>query len=172
MRVKKNNTPIKIGIVVVIVIIFLIVLKVVSNKNKVDYSKLSDEELKVVVANKIDDINKNELGNLGERDRIEYYLSEFITAIENKNYETAYQMLYDEFKEKYFPSISDFEEYAKTKFPSMISLEHTNIERNGDTYILWITLSNPLAGKKSQKEMNFVIRENGLNDFELSFSVI
>ena len=172
MRIKKNNTPIKIGIAVVIVIVFLIVLKVVSNKNKVDYSKLSDEELKVVVANKIDDINKNELGNLGERDRIEYYLSEFITAIENKNYETAYQMLYGEFKEKYFPSISDFEEYAKTKFPSMISLEHTNIERNGDTYILWITLSNPLAGKKSQKEMNFVIRENGLNDFELSFSVI
>ena len=59
-----------------------------------------------------------------------------------------------------------------TKFPKMISLEHTNIERNGDVYVLWVTLNDPLASKDSGVEMNFVIQENALNDFVISFTVI
>ena len=172
MRIKKNNTPIIIGIIIIFAIILLIILNVISNKKKINYSKLSDEELDTVIANKIEDINKSELSNMGERDRMEHYLSEFITAVESGNYETAYQMLYSEFKENYFPSISDFEKYAKGTFPSIIALKNTNIERNGDIYVLWVTISNPLSGKASEKEMNFVIKENDLNDFELSFSVI
>ena len=54
----------------------------------------------------------------------------------------------------------------------MFSLEHTNFERNGDVYILWVTMSNPLGGKDSGVEMNFVVQENDLNDFVMSFSVI
>ncbi len=54
----------------------------------------------------------------------------------------------------------------------MISLEHTNIERNGDVYVLWVTLNDPLASKDSGVEMNFVIQENALNDFVISFTVI
>ncbi len=172
MRIKKNNKPIILCIIIVIIIIILVIVKSVSNKNKIDYSKLSDEELDLVVANKIQEINKIDLSSLNERERMEYYVSEFITAIENKNYETAYQMLYSDFKENYFPNYSDFEEYAENKFPSNIALNHTNIERNGDVYILWVTVANPLAGKSSGMEINFVIKENDLNDFELSFSVI
>ena len=171
MRVKKNNKPIIFCIIVVVIIIIIVIVKMVSNNKKVDYSKLSDEELDIIVANKIQDINKIDLSNLNERERMEYYVSEFITAIENKNYETAYQMLNDDFKNHYFPNYSDFEEYAKNKFPSNIALNHTNIERNGDIYVLWVTVANQLAGKKSGMDINFVIKENDLNDFELSFSV-
>ena len=53
----------------------------------------------------------------------------------------------------------------------MFSVEHTNIERNGDTYILWVNIADSLNGKNTKTEYNFVIRENELNDFELSFSV-
>lgn len=132
---------------------------------------MTDEEIDAAINEKIDNMNLSKLSEMNERSRMEYYVSEFISAIEAENYEAAYQMLYSDFKDKYFPSISDFESYAKGKFPSMISLDYTNIERNGDIYVMWVTVANPLAGKNSGSEMNFVLREYGLNDFALSFSV-
>lgn len=114
----------------------------------------------------------NTISSMNERDRVEYYVSKFVEAIEEKDYEKAYDMLYDEFKSNYFSTLSSFEEYAESKFSKVLSLEQTNFERNGDYYILWITMSDPLSGKNSGKEMNFVVRENDLNDFDLSFSVI
>lgn len=132
---------------------------------------MTDEEIDAAINEKIDNMNLSKLSEMNERSRMEYYVSEFISAIEAENYEAAYQMLYSDFKDKYFPSISDFESYAKGKFPSMISLDYTNIERNGDIYVMWVTIANPLAGKNSGSEMNFVLREYGLNDFALSFSV-
>ena len=132
---------------------------------------MTDEEIDAAINEKIDNMNLSKLSEMNERSRMEYYVSEFISAIEAENYEAAYQMLYSDFKDKYFPSISDFESYAKGKFPSMISLDYTNIERNGDIYVMWVTIANPLSGKNSGSEMNFVLREYGLNDFALSFSV-
>lgn len=132
---------------------------------------MTDEEIDAAINEKIDNMNLSKLSEMNERSRMEYYVSEFISAIEAENYEAAYQMLYSDFKDKYFPSISDFESYAKGKFPSMISLDYTNIERNGDIYVMWVTVANPLAGKNSGSEMNFVLQEYGLNDFALSFSV-
>ena len=109
---------------------------------------------------------------MGERDRIEYYASKFVSSIGNKSYEYAYSLLYDEYKERYFPTLEKFEEYAKTRLPSRLSLEYTNIERNGDVYVLWVTMYNPLGSKDSSIEMNFVVKEIELNNFTMSFSVI
>jgi len=172
MRIRKSNKPIVFAVIILLIIIILIVIQNSSKRKKVNYADLSKEELETAVNEKIDKINKIDLSKLNERERAEYYVSTFVASIENKNYETAYEMLYDEFKNNYFPSITDFEEYAKNKFPSMISLDYTNIERNDNIYILWITLSNPLVGKKADKQMNFVVRENDLNDFDISFSII
>ena len=171
MRIRKSKMPIIIGCVVLVLIILILILQAIKNRDVSNYDNMTDEEINIAIQEKVDNINMNKLASLGERDRMEYYVSEFISAIENENYEVAYKMLYDDFKENYFPTISDFENYARSKFPSMISLEHTNIERNGDVYVLWVTLANPLAGKSSGKEMNFVVKENDLNDFDLSFTV-
>lgn len=168
---KKDNTKVLIVIVIAIIIIVSLIINNKSKKQE-DYSKLEGEELSVAVQNKVDTMTINNLAGLGERDRIEYYVSEFIDAIESKNYSSAYDMLYDEFKKNYFPTYNEFEEYAKTKFPSMFSLEHTNIERNGEFYILWVTMYNPLGSKSDGIEMNFVVKENDLDDFVMSFSVI
>lgn len=171
MKVKKDN---KLLIISIIILIFLIIAVIITKNNsqkEVDYSKMTDEEAEVVVEEQIEEMEKNELGEMGERDRMEHYVSSFVEAIENKEYEDAYEMLYDDFKKNYFPTYSEFEEYAKNKFPSMISLEHTNFERNGDVYVLWANLSNPMGSKDASIEMNFVVRENDLNDFDLSFKV-
>lgn len=169
---KKDNRLLIVGAGVVIVLGITAFITTRNSNDELDYSSMTEEERAVVVQEKVDQMEKNELGQMGERDRIEHYVASFVEAIENKEYEDAYEMLYDEFKDNYFPTYVSFEEYAKTKFPSMISMEYTNIERNGTIYVVWVKMSNPLGSKDSGREMNFVVQENDLNDFDLSFQVI
>lgn len=170
MKQKKDNKLILLGVLIVGVL--GVVAFVTSREEKIDYSSLNEEEIKTVIQENVDEIEKNKLIDMTERDRIEFYVSKFITEVENKNYETAYEMLYEEFKTNYFPTLASFEEYVKTKLPTMFALEHTNFEKNGDVYVLWVTMYNPLGSKDSSIEMNFVVKEIELNNFTMSFSVI
>lgn len=170
MKVKKSNKPIIIVAVCILIVIILVFMD--SRKNKpTDYSNMTENEVVSTVQNEIDEMKVAKLSTQSERDRIEYYVSTFIDAIEESNYEKAYGMLYDDFKTNYFSTQESFEEYVKTKFPKVISIEHTNFERNGDFYVLWSTMSDLIKGKSSALELNFVVQENELNDFKLSFSV-
>lgn len=171
MKIKDSNKHAVIIIAGILIVILLVILDIRGNK-QTNYSNLTEEEIAVEVKKEIDEMELNTISSMNERDRVEYYVSKFVEAIEEKDYEKAYDMLYDEFKSNYFSTLSSFEEYAESKFSKVLSLEQTNFERNGDYYILWITMSDPLSGKNSGKEMNFVVRENDLNDFDLSFSVI
>jgi hypothetical protein len=170
MKKKKDNKLIIFGIIIV-VILALIAYNTRKKTTKIDYDNMTDEEITAAVQEKIDTIEKNDLSTKGERDRMEYYVASFITDIENKEYEDAYDMLYEDFKTNYFPTLASFEEYVKSKFPKNITLTHNNFERNGDVYVMWVTVGDLLGSKDSGVEMNFVVQEYDLNDFALSFSV-
>lgn len=170
MKVKKSKMPTIIAVASIVVVIAIIIS--ISRPKTVNYDDMTEEERQIAVQNKIDNMKVGELAGKGERDRMEHYVKSFLNAVENKEYEEAYNMLYEDFKNNYFPTLNDFEEYAQNTFPTLCSIEYTNIERNGDVYVLWITLSDSLAGKESAVEMNFVVQENDLNDFVLSFTVI
>ncbi len=169
MRKKDIKLPIFIGVSVVIVIAGIVITR---NSNKEpDYSKMTEEEQITAINEKIDKIEVTELSEMTERERMERYVGKFLEAVRNEKYESAYGMLYPDFKERYFPTLEEFETYAKGKFSSRVSAEYTNIERNGDIYVLWVNINNPLKSKSEAKEINFVIQENALDDFVLSFSV-
>ena len=167
---KKDNKWIAVGLNVII-LLALIAFSTREKKEVIDYEEMTNEEIKTVIDDKVSNLESIELSKKNERERMEVYVSKFIEAIETKKYEDAYDMLYSEFKTNYFPTLESFEKHVKTKFPSYISLEHTNIERNGEIYVLWVTMSDILGSSDSAIEMNFVVRENDLNDFDLSFSV-
>ena len=161
--------------IIVVIAILLIVLFVISVARKaVVHEEDLTEEQKVQLAEaKKEQAIIDDLAGMEERDRIEYYFSQFINSIESKNYQKAYDMLYDEYKANYFPNLTNFEEYAKKTFPKMISVKHINFERNGEIYILFIEISDSLSGNKTDsKEMKFIIREDELNGYIMSFSVI
>lgn len=159
----------------IILIVFIVILAIFSTgKNKQDKEQNVLKEANGIVNIEVDDITIAKLQNMEERDRMEYYFNMFLEYLDSGNYESAYDLLYSEFKENYFPTLQSFEEYVKKVFPEMASIEHENIERNGDVYVLWIKITDVMNGKKTDepKEMNIVIRENDYNDFEMSFSVI
>lgn len=170
MTVKDKKMPVVVTIFIILIIIAIIV-SIGTRKKKKSYDNMTAEEIAADIEAEINEMEIAKLSNLKERDRMERYVKKFIDYIEDKNYENAYDLLYDDFKEKYFPRFEDFTKYCDTSFPKMMNINHTNIERAGDNYVLWVTMSDMLKGKDSSKEMNFVIKENAIADFKLSFSV-
>lgn len=117
-------------------------------------------------------IELDKLKNMTERARIEYYSTKFLNYIESGKYSEAYALLNSTFRRNYFSSSEkDFETYCKEKFPKMMDVKYSNIERNGDVYVLWLTITDAINGAKGEgQEINIVVKENTYNDFELSFS--
>lgn len=167
MAKKKKLKKKRIAILITIIIAIIIISFSFANKNnkvEVDSKEVKEQQEEQKIISKLEDMN--------ERNRIEYYLSVFINYLENEDYQSAYDLLYDEFKQTYFPNLSDFEKYAKETFPKMMNIEHDNIERNGDVYVLWIYISDLVnGGPNDKKEMNVVIKENDFNDFVMSFTI-
>lgn len=160
--------------IIAIIAVLLIVLFVISVARKVvvPEENLTEEQKLQLAETKKEQAIIDDLAGMEERDRIEYYFGEFIRNIELDNYAEAYEVLNEEFKNTYFSTQDKFVEYVKDYFPNEIAVEYNNIERNGNTYILWVKMSNALTvDKSSGRAMNVVIREYAVHDFELSFSV-
>lgn len=171
MRKKEDNRWITVGIIVII-LLALIAFSTREKEEVIDYDEMTNEEIKLVIDNRVSNLKVIELSEKNETERMQYYVGEFAGAIEEKKYEDAYDMLYEEFRKNYFPTLESFETHVKTKFPAYMTLKHTNCERNGDVYVLWTTITDILAvDNTSSIEMNFVVKEYELNDFVLSFSV-
>ena len=174
---KKKNDNIKLLVIVLIALLLIIVFgSIISRKNNITYERSSANVVGIAVTdNSIDELaDKTELEKvktMSERTRIEYYVAKFIKLVENQDYETAYSFLNDDYKNNYFRSLREFEEYCKSNFSSMPDVKYENFERNGDLYVVWITIEDSINGRQNAgKDMNFVVKENGFNDYELSFS--
>ena len=169
----KNKKKIYISIIIVLVLLIILVSVAVNIKQNAEKDQFKINENGINYDEVEKTIMTEKLSNMKERDRMEYYITTFLNYAEDGNYSKAYNMLYENFKAKYFPTDLKFEEYAKTHFISMEDKEFTNIERQDNTYYMWVTIKDVLNGKKDDPgvEYTFVIRENSLNDIDLSFSV-
>ena len=132
---------------------------------------MTNEEIDLAIQEDLKDLRVQKLSGLNEGDRVENYVSTFMENIDNENFEAAYEVLYKDFKENFFPTYASFEDYVKNKFPTLMSLEHTNIERNGDVYVVWTTVYDMMKSRDEGLEINFVVQEYGIDDYVLSFQV-
>ena len=171
---KKNdsNTKLKIMIAIVILLVLLVVLIVMMQQSKPkDVSKIGTEQADLQFRQRKDEQLKVDLSKDSEQDRMQYYCAEFFRLIDREQYEQAYELLYDDYKENYFPTLNHFKMYFKEYFPSDFGLSYTNIERLGDIYVLNISVKDTVNGSYGKNfAMYVVLKENGLNDYRLSFS--
>ena len=167
-----NSREQKIIIIIVAVLIVVMFVVSVAKKAIVPEEELTEEQQIELIKKEQEEKTIDKLVDMTERDRIEYYFSEFIRNIGNQNYSAAYSVLNDKFKQNYFETEEEFISYVKDFFPKETAVKYNNIERNGNTYVLWVSISNALSVDKIRaKEINVVIRENAVHDFEMSFSV-
>ena len=178
-RQKKPNMSI-VFIAVVVILALLIIIAIsnaISGGKRVQYEGKLPSDIKVDSARDANIVvNENEsemsrLKGMTERARIEYYVTKFMDYVEAEDYENAYDLLNNDYKNNYFQSRTKFEEYADKNFSKMMDIDYTNFERSGDVYVIWMTVTDAInGGPNSGKEFNFVVKENDYNDFELSFS--
>ena len=130
------------------------------------------EETETVEIPKTQEEIIKKLATLGERDRMEYYCGQYFKHLEKKEYEEAYKLLYPEFKEKYFPTLEEYEVYEQNFYPTKFALIYDDITRQGDIYVLKLKILDILGSKEDEKAQRIVIKENNYNNFVVSFQVI
>ena len=167
-----NNTKLKIIISIVILLVLLIILIVMMRKDKpINISEIGIEQADKQYKEQRDLQIRADLSDESEQERIQYYCANFFKLIDTNNYEDAYELLYDIYKENYFPNINNFKRYFKEYFPSDFGLSYNNIERLGDIYVLNVNVKDTVNGSYGKNfNMYVVVKENGLNDYSLSFS--
>lgn len=176
----------KIDIAIAVVILFLIIgnialfsKKIIEPKGNTQQSvktyEARDEKKKnttIITVPVTDEEIVKKLSQMGERDRMEYYCGKYFEAINSGNLENAYNMLYTEFKNKYFPKLEDFEAYIETTYPSEFAVSYDDITRQGSIYVLKISILDLLGSRENKKEQRVVLQENTYNNFVISFQVI
>lgn len=122
---------------------------------------------------------ENEIRALTESNRMKRYIGMFFDNIEEGNFQEAYNVLNQDFKDIYFPTLEEFETYANNNFNStMLGVTYDNIERwgnnkTGNMYVLWLTIANNTRAQSENGERpqtTFVIIEKDYNKYEMSFS--
>lgn len=168
-------------IVLVIISIYVYLNKILVptiNNNKIiaqyeENKKNSENE--DIIEEPINETQEDEilaLKSMSETDRIHKYFSEYINSIDLGEYEKAYEYLYPEFKENYFQTAADFENYIKETYPEYLGIEYEDIDRQGTYYILTVRIYNALDEEITEYlEQKFVIYENDFGNFVLSFQV-
>lgn len=169
-RNNKNTTQLKIAIVAVSLILVLLILILLS-RNKNVTSPTSLEKANIEYLEQQNEERVADLSGRTEQERMQYYCANFFKLIDSNQYEEAYQLLYSDYKENYFPTLNNFKKYFKEYFPEDFGLSYTNIERLGDIYVLNVNVSDTVNGSYGHNfSLYVVIKENALNDYVISFS--
>ena len=99
-------------------------------------------------------------------------IDKFFKMINMQDYKTAYYKLYENFKQNYFKTQSDFEKYIKTKcfkYNKVTYKEYSN--KMSDIYTYKVVLTDITKSNESQVEFNIVIKMLEGTDFVMSFAV-
>lgn len=167
---EQKDRKIVIGIVILsVAIVVMILLNVVislqeNNKNNQQTNQTTegqqiDEELQ-------------KLQSMEEYDRIKYYFNKYISYIENGKYEEAYNLLYPDFKTTYFSTLESYITYVKQKYPSIMSVEYSDVARLGKYYVLdikFVDIINVTETETPGFTQKVILYENNWNDFVISF---
>lgn len=183
----KTNTKL---IILILAVVILIILNLIIFSKKIIQPKLQAEkqeqnnvaisqeqnkkkdEQEVVPIVRTDAEIVQMLSGYKERDRMEFYCGEYFRHLLKGEYDAAYNLLYTEFKQQYFPTVEEFEEYAKKTYPTTFALDYDDITRQGDIYVLRLKILDMDGTKDTEKIQRVVIRENNYNDYVISFQVI
>ena len=177
---KKKVLMVTIGILIVLVIIILNILNKIrtkeEGKDSNSNSTINDID-EVIIDNRTEKKKKQELisklKRATESERIRTYLGIYFKYLENEDYESAYNLLYDEFKQNYFPTFEDYKKYIKEcNYPELLSIDYKNIMTQGYYYIVTVGIGDLLSKSNTTNyEMKFIVKENDYNDFYISFQM-
>ena len=105
-----------------------------------------------------------------DEQKVGYNIEKFVSAINEEDYKYAYNVLDESFKQKNMPSQADFEKFVKDNFYANNTVEHNDVEKQGNLFVYTITLKNA-NNESEQKELTVIMKLEEETDFVMSFSI-
>lgn len=102
-----------------------------------------------------------------EQQKVALNIDKFIQAINARDYKYAYGCLADSFKNNYFKTQAEFENYAKQNFFDNNTVGYKEFSIQGDVYSYSVVLTNKATGE--QKNKTFIMQLGEETDFVMSF---
>ena len=106
--------------------------------------------------------------NSTDQQKVALNIDKFIQAINAKDYKYAYNCLADSFKNNYFKTQEEFENYAKENFYSSNNVEYNEFDTQGDVYTYSVILTDKETSE--QKNKTFIVKLEEGTEFVLSFN--
>ena len=102
-----------------------------------------------------------------ENQKVALNIDKFMTAINAKDYKYAYNCLAGSFKNNYFKTEAEFENYAKANFYESNTVAYNTFETQGDLYTYSVTITDTKTANKKQK--TFIMQLGEGTEFVMSF---
>lgn len=103
-----------------------------------------------------------------EQQKVALNIEKFIQAINDKSYYYAYNCLADSYKNNYFRTQEEFENYVKENFYSNSTVGYNQFSIEGEVYTYSVVLTNKETGEQMNK--TFIVKLEEGTDFALSFN--
>lgn len=104
--------------------------------------------------------------------KVQMNIDKFFQMINRHDYTTSYNCLSDSFKNNYFNTEEDFEEYAKDRFFSYNKITFKTYEKVGaDLYVFEVELSDLLEEDSEPIKININMKLEDDYNFEMSFDM-
>lgn len=114
----------------------------------------------------------NEYKNASEEKKVQMNIDKFIQMINRHDYKSSYNCIADSFKNNYFNSQEEFENYIINNFFSYNKFEFKGFEKKGsNVYVYNIDLIDLTGESKENKNIDIIMRLNDNMDFEMSFGM-
>ncbi len=115
----------------------------------------------------------NKYNNCSDQLKVGMNLEKIFQALNRKDYNYIYEKLDDNFKQNNFPTLTDFETYAKNTFFDINKIEYGEFEEKSGVYVYKISLSDATESANEEKNVtkNFIIKLEDNNNFKMAFNV-
>ena len=126
---------------------------------------------------------KNEYDNGSTQTKVQLNIDKFILMINNQDYKNAYNLLDETFRDNYFKTIEDFENYIKLNMYRYNELQFDSFEVQGNVYVVDVSLTSNGEYEKYNEankgtggsgytfEWEFMVQLKDEYNFSLSFNV-
>ncbi|MBP3502121.1 MAG: hypothetical protein J6K42_01380 [Clostridia bacterium] len=117
---------------------------------------------------------EEEYKNANDSKRAQLCLNRFFEALNNKNYEKAYNYLNSSFRNNNFKTVEEFKKYVQTNWFDFNMFSYLNLKKDGEYYVLSGEIADTiLFGSYNSESISkdFILKlGNSIKDFQISFN--
>lgn len=106
-----------------------------------------------------------------DRDKVILNIDKFFRMINLLDYESAYNLLNQNFKNKNFKTQSEFEKYINNNLFANNSVSYESYSREGSTNMYKLKITDTTGKNKEEIEFKIIMQLKEGTDFEMSFSM-